>query len=479
MKWFLPCCLLAVILISSFGCKPADPQLDALQQLTRQGYTLSVTEYHRAAANGDTHALDLFLQAGTAVDVPMVEEGVPITALRRTIQKGHSKTAIYLLAQTASIHAAQTANLPPLLTLAVEANSPALTRTLLQHPDLPPPDLQPLLNHAAARAFNDVLEILMDHAPGLNLQPALLQAASHGHLSTLGILIRLGADPNQAEPESGLTALMIAARNHHRNSLDLLLNSGTYRFACDHQGLLAWDHALAQNHPALASYLQQPPKAHEREIGVLQDNQTQANPAWAEAILEPAKPTAPGSPSEERSRQVWPLHLQAVGHYASFVEPRPPAERLQLQQVRPSQLPFHLVAVQDGIAQLEDLTRPGQSYQLKIGDRLAASPWIIEQIHPAAHPSVPPWAGGSVHLRHETDTTRCYRLFPGIAARSGRLCAVIHLPGTDEYYEGHVGDQFRFVSEPGLWQIRDIRPDRMLLTARDQSLIVQRDPAHR
>lgn len=53
----------------------------------------------------------------------------------------------------------------------------------------------------------------------------LMHAALYGSASSVGILLKLGADPN-LQDKNGMTALMAAAENRHADSAALLLEHG-------------------------------------------------------------------------------------------------------------------------------------------------------------------------------------------------------------------------------------------------------------
>jgi hypothetical protein len=48
-----------------------------------------------------------------------------------------------------------------------------------------------------------------------------------------------------------------------------------------------------------------------------------------------------------------------------------------------------------------------------------------------------------------------------VPARFGPPCAVIHITGSDEYYEGHPGNTFRFTNAPDAFKILTIQPLRV------------------
>jgi ankyrin repeat protein len=88
--------------------------------------------------------------------------------------------------------------------------------------------------------------------------PVLAQAALHGDLETMRILIERGADPNRKGPR-GLTPLMMAAAASQANpaGIRLLLERGAAVAARDASGRTALDWALLQGESDVSSVLRQ------------------------------------------------------------------------------------------------------------------------------------------------------------------------------------------------------------------------------
>lgn len=453
--------LLGAVLLTA--CGPRDPGATALSELTAAGYALSVADYHRAAAAGDTRALGLFLQAGTLVDVPMLEGAQEVTALRVAIRHGQDTAAAFLLGNAASLARADSDPAAPLLELALRSGSEPLLRALLSQPPLPTTDLPSLLLLASRQGEVGLMEALLDHQPGLSLDACLLHAAGHGHLGLTDFLLQHQADPNAIDPETHQTALMLAAQGGHRNVIDLLLTAGASRFFADQENRLPADHARLGGFQDVAERLWQPPTRFEQELGTPPDAAPAPPPEdWATATapaipLHPPAVLTPGQP-----RPLSPLHLAIVGHHSGLSTPPPARQRLQLQSVRPAQLPLNLISVIPHHATVEEFTRPPRQHLIGVADPIGGTGWSIEEIRTAPAAIFPDWCAGLVIIR-QVATGRRLALLPGLPARHGPPSAVLHIEGTDEYYEGHQGEQFRFTRSPDTFQLIQIQPRRIQL----------------
>ncbi len=457
------CCAL---LASLPACGPRDPQSAALKELARAGYTLSIEEYHRAAAAGDVKALALFLACGTRVDVPLSsgDGNKQTTALRAAVRHGHDAAAAWLLEQGAAIQKADTDADAPLLRLAVASSSEELVRRLLAHPDLPATSLEPLLLEAAALGETGIAEALLDQAPGLPLEPALRRAAEAGHLTVVDFLVQRGAVLDDADPGSGRPALMLAAGNGQRPVVELLLAAGASRFHAGHDSLLAADLAKESGHDEIAALLWRPPSPLERETGILPADPGQPPPQGWETATAPAIPLTP--PASGQPRPLAPLHHAIAGHHSGLATPPPPRRRIELHSVRPRQLPFRLfsLATETDQAVLEDLTLPGPERYVRPGNAIGDSGWRLAEIRAAtSERPLPEWLSALAIVEHAGSGSRL-ALIPETAARHGPLSAVLHITGTDEFYEAHPGDTFRFTTSPAAFTLTAIHQRRVEIT---------------
>ncbi len=447
LLWMLTLCLPA--------CGPRDPQALALEELVARGYTLSVPEYHRAAAAGDTAALALFVDCGIAVDVPLVESGRSVTALRAAVKGGHSDAAAWLARTGADWARADNQPEEPLLLLAVRGDSEVITRQLLAQTGRQPMACEPLLIEAAQQGRVGLIEALLDHAPILRRGGALRCAAAGGHLAAADLLLQRGAPVNETEAEDGRSALMAAAEGGHKAVVGLLLDAGAARFLTDSQRRLAVDLARAGGHEEIVQDLWRPLSRSEREAGVPAAPREAPPPGWETASAPAILPAAPLDP--DQPRVLLPLRYAIAGHHSGLSRPPPPRQRTELRAVRAAQLPFQLRELSEQEAVFEWLGSGGKPIHVRAGEPVGQSGWRLAQIRGEGGDGRPEWAGRMAVIEPEGGGAGL-ALVPGLAARHGPLCAVLHIAGTDEFYEGHAGDVFRFTESPEPLLLRAIHP---------------------
>lgn len=472
--------LLAIAVLQLMGCKPADPQVSALRALTQAGYSLSVKEFHRAAVRGDLPALRHFLACGTVVDVPQFEGEMRITALRQAIRHGQDAAVVLLLEAGAKLHLADTDAENPLLQLAVASGSAELVRFLLGHPDCPLAPVPPLLLIAAEMGKVGILEALLEREPDLILDAALCAAAAAGQLAAVDGLLQRGANPQACDEGTHRNPLMLAALQGHETVVDLLLQAAVDRFQMDSEGHLAADLAQQAGHSGLAQRLWGPPTLLEREIGTLPADLKRPPPDhW----LDPKLTGAPAEPvtatiDPEQPRVLWPLHHVIAGVHAPFLTPPPPRQRIQLLTVRLSQLPLHLLSVDEDRADFEDLHRPGETLAIHAGEEIGQTGFELDHIRRSTPElPLPEWLPFLAVVKHR-DKGTWHAFIPGVASRHGQLCAVIRILPTEETYEGHAGETFRLSNSAVSYVLKEIAPREIAITDNLATFQVPLTPAH-
>ena len=237
-------CLVAALL---FGC--GDPQQRALTELQGRGYSLSVSEFHRAAESGDEEALEAFLRAGTKIDVP-AKSGE--TALLRAIRGGQITAARWLSEHGAKL----TSDAPALestLLLATQRSSPELVLLVARAHDNA--QVTEALLEAARIGHTETLRALLASSETSNadVSPALLVAAQNGRVECIDLLLQAGADPDTRDTIESWTPLHFAVRNNQHAATQLLLHNGASRFALTGDARSVWQ--LAELTPEMTELL--------------------------------------------------------------------------------------------------------------------------------------------------------------------------------------------------------------------------------
>ena len=221
-------CRGAVLSLLCFVVACDDAQQRGLNQLAARGYSLSVSEFHRAAESGDVEALEAFLRAGTRVDVsgPKGE-----TALMKAIAAGKTAAADFLLQNGAK----------PVRTLSMAAagGDPALVKQVL--PSHSKEEVHAALIETAAQGDVEVLRVLLGAAGAEPPAMALARAAEQGHVECVDALMQAGVEVEARDAERGMTALHLAVKGAHADAVSLLLSNGADRFALDREGRSVWE----------------------------------------------------------------------------------------------------------------------------------------------------------------------------------------------------------------------------------------------
>lgn len=436
--------LLALVVAGLASC--GDREASALRALAARGYSLSIAEYHRAAAGGDLPALESFLHSGTAVDV---RDSKGETALIAAARAGKADAVKWLVANGASLDSI-TSDGHTAAFLAASQGHEAVLSTLLEAGakiDTPARGVS-ALELAAAHGHSGVVALLAGRERS-SLDSALITAASHGDVATLDILLQHGASPF-FQDASGNTPLHVAAQAGHRDAIQLLLSSGALRFSANHQGRIALQLARA---PEIAKLLAADPTPEELELDSASTDSIQMAASGAAGALKEvpsAIPLAEANASLHLLRRLPSIHGAIVDHRLSSTRfPAKAEERLQLRTVRPRQIPVLLESAIDGKAVFRDLRRANSMIEAVPGAALGDTGLLLERLELRPEPedaSLPPsWFPRAI-LREAATETR-FLLQSHLPARHGSLTSVVTVPDGDEVFEARAGDVFRFAGE--------------------------------
>lgn len=249
--------------LSMSACQP-DPQADALQQLTAQGYSLSVAEFFRAVEKDDVKALPLFLAAGIE---PGVSDAAGQNAVQVATRSGKGAALRFLLKSGTALPSDPEAQ-GSLLKSGIESHSTDVLRTLLDGNIKPSAALgEPALVIAARERQREMVDLLVPLSAG-HESPALFASCRTGDVSVIDSLIKAGASVFAREPETLRTPLMVAVEEGQRGAAEMLLASGANRFTLDAKGRSALDIAHDTNQPTLVTLLSADPSSDEKCVPV-------------------------------------------------------------------------------------------------------------------------------------------------------------------------------------------------------------------
>lgn len=380
-----------VLAMSMSACHP-DPQAAALQQLTAHGYSLSVAEFFRAVEKDDVKVLPLFLAAG-------IEPGVSDAAGRNAIQvatRSGKDAALRFLLKAGTSLPSDPAAQGTLLKSAIESHSAEVLRTLLDGGIKPSAALgEPALVIAARERQREMVDLLVPLSAG-HESPALFACCRTGDVSVIDSLIKAGASVFAREPETLRTPLLVAVEEAQRGASEMLLASGSNRFALDAKGRSALDIAHDTNQPALVNLLSADPSSDEKCVPV---------------------------PAQGRT-----LNLGRTVRVQ-------PSSQLVFLGLHETTLPLTL---QDADAAGALLHADDQSPPVKLGmeEPLPGTDWKLERATAAGLFFQP-----TVTLRKRGTSERLL-LVKGLPVRNGEPRAWLKFTGDDQVMEAAVGDQF-------------------------------------
>lgn len=216
-----------------------------------------------AVMHGDTEKLSLLLEQGASVNTPQVDGN---TAMHWVARNDDLAMAETLIAHGADVSAVNRVQAPPMLLAAINGSA-GMISLLLEHgadPDMPLSiTYDTPLMVAARTGIPEAVQVLLEAGASVNAREswaggtALMYAVAEGHAEAAALLIKAGADidartafiprntnrglqfeglpPRERLPEetgpqvhaSGeMTPLLIAAREGHLESVQLLIESG-------------------------------------------------------------------------------------------------------------------------------------------------------------------------------------------------------------------------------------------------------------
>jgi ankyrin repeat protein len=241
-------------ILTALMCAAANGRASVLPLLLAAGADVHAVNDHGtaavalAAAYGHTSVLPLLLGAGASVDQP---DARGYTALMHAAEHGHERTAAALIAAGANPSQADASGRNALLVAAAAGHSGVLSALL---------GSGSVAAAAGAGAAGAGELGQPQHQGGVNwVSPsgwtALLVAADGGSLSCVNVLLRAGAQVDQASKHREWTPLIHAAFKGHYHVVDALLRAGADANQAAANNVTALMVAAEKGHTATVSLL--------------------------------------------------------------------------------------------------------------------------------------------------------------------------------------------------------------------------------
>ncbi len=518
-----PYLLLLVFILTIGACR--DPEEAALHDLEEDGFGFAVSDFHRAAAQGDVAAVEKFLKAGMAVDVEG-EDGQ--TAFQRAAAMGEDGMVRYLVEAGASTDQRLDGGRTLLIEIAgrTDGDLAMLDFLLEHHADAKAMDAQnltALMVGAMAGNVDAVRRLAMRDVRSLD--KAFLLAAAQGHTHCLEALIEFGAYVN-CRSHDGQTPLMYAAGKGHAEAVKLLLRHHANRFAMDESGKTASERAEAASYATLAEILRDtsdlvPPKVPaNNEFVPSLDGQliaflSDADPEIHAAAIEPHRPlldplngppeetaegsnggnppagatgTSPKLPVGRRADEQVPVNTTTGGARgrptASVDEETQPTASNDPASVSPVNVdlpkelrlgrfnerfePILITDVTDKQAKVRLLHRPTTDanaiVMVMVGERIPDTSYEVQKVTKRVRPAK---GGGTVDVSEVMVQDRVsqeeQRFVRGTLPRDADTHLVVETRRSHQRFAARLGDVFTVAETEEQYAVSDIRPHQLVV----------------
>lgn len=422
-------CVLVLTGLLLVGCR--DRQSESLVGLAQAGYSLSVGEFHRAAQEGDVAAMELFLNAGTRLDI-RGERGE--TALTLAARGGRAAAVDWLIRKSVALTIRNQSGEGVMIAAVMGGSAQVLD--LFLRAGVVVDDNDKLLVLAAKQGHLELCQMLLTKC-GSQMDQAFLAAAGAGQVAVADYLLRNGADPFILSPGDGATALMLAAQGNHRRMAEFLLQNGANRFALDSGGRCAFELAASAGAKDCVELLGEEVNLAERELGLVED-------VHAASVLQEVRMVAGSEAGPEESLEV------GVKPFAMMSRLLGPADagtdmvlRLRLKTVREAMAPFLLSRVDEGGGGFL-LLAAGEATDVQVGGQIGTTGWKLVRSAPtastAAIGTLPKWMYPNVELEHMESGRRRLALV-AVPTRSGEARALMEMQGRKGAFEARAGDK--------------------------------------
>ena len=448
--WLTVC--LAVLL---FGCGQSKEQ--AIQELEKLNVRFTPDDFVRSAENGDTKAVQLFIDAGIDCNV---QSSAGLTALMAASKNGRMDVVKKLLDQRVKIDAQGKDGVTALM-LAADSNRPDVVNLLLKKNADPNVEDQrgwTALMNAVYQGNSSCVEALAARSRE-EVNRGLLVAALMGRKETAKVLLDHGAEVD-SRAEDGRTPLMLAANKGDQDLVSLLLQAGADPTLTDKSGATAGSLATANGYKELAGRLQKAPPA----------SVTGGPPKKSLPNGNSAEPTGAMSDedvlsrSERKGASSASTEARSGGSKLTEASENPLDRRLvAVVDIRQEFLPVMLAEVSGKKAKIQAVG--GGEYTVAAGDQLRGLDYQVTdvEIRNTEDKDGNPVDDSIVKLRN-TKTGQTITLIRGVAAQEHAAYAVLSFPNSEQTLKVEVDQNFSIPSDPGhTYKVLDIRPNQVII----------------
>jgi ankyrin repeat protein len=453
--WLTLC--LAVLL---FGCGQSKEQ--AIQELEKLNVRFTPDDFVRSAENGDTKAVQLFIEAGIDCNV---QSGAGLTALMAASRNGRIDVVMKLLDQKVKINAQGKDGVTALM-LAADRNQLDIVNLLLKKNADPNVEDQrgwTALIDAAYQGNSKCVEALAARSRE-EVNRGLLVAALMGRKETAKVLLDHGAEVD-SRAEDGRTPLMLAANKGDQDLVSLLLQAGADPTLVDKSGATAGSLAAAKGYKELAGRLRQAPPPSVAggppQKSLLSGNSAEPTGAMSDKdVLSQSE----SSQSGRKGAGTADAQVRSGGSKPTEAsENSPEIKQVAVVDIHQEFLPVMLTEVRGKKAKIQAVG--GEEYSVAAGDQLRGLDYQVTdvEIRNTEDKDGNPVDDSIVKLRN-TKTGQTVTLIRGVPAQEHAAYAVLSFPNSEQTLKVEVDQNFSIPSDPGhTYKVLDIRPRQIII----------------
>ena len=443
-----------------------DRQEQAHRDLRQEDYGFTAAEFLRAAGDGQTAAVNRFLEAGMN---PSAADDNGVSALHAAAGQGHGYLVTLLLAKGADFSQPDRAGATPLIA-AARGGDPAAARALLAagaDPDARDNGGRTALETAALAGHAALIPELAPVSK-TSLDNALQLAAREGHTAAMDALLGAGAGLDTPSAE-GRTPLMTAAARGHEGAVKLLCHQGADAAARTPDGKSAADLATEAAQVGSARFLTEWVADKARESGAPVPEKTP--PPGEEEPVSPGLAADVGAPPAAVTAEEKPPDRLAGGRFTdTALENMAALPRIMvMEDYRLRQLPVILVDVDRGHGSAS-VRLPGSAaiLSVKVGDPVPGTECVVEKlrrrhVYPNGDESKDLVNVSRMTLLRAATNER-FQAMKDAPVFSNESAARVRFTGRDGQFEARPGDEFRVGST--LLKVTEVLPKQLTVENR-------------